>query len=48
MKTILSNSPIDPNNPRNASDVNWVKAERMGGRKDKGDRTRDEGFGGGN
>ena len=34
-KSMLSDSPIDPDNPRNVSDVNWLKAERTGGRKER-------------
>ena len=30
---MISGSPIDPDKPRNASDVSCMKAERIGGEK---------------
>ena len=30
---MVSNSPIDPDQPRNAPDVSYVKADRNGGEK---------------
>ena len=41
---MFSNSPNDPDQPRNAPDVSYVKADRNGGEK-KRDRTREMSFG---
>ena len=46
VKVEASELQVDPDIPRNASDVNSVeKRKEWGGENSKGGRTRDEGFG---
>ena len=44
MKTKLWIMPMIQINPRNAADLKWLKEDRKGGRKGKGDRTLGERF----